>query len=166
MEQAVAPFEFLTPPADATSFTVDGVTYTMTDGLLVGRGRYLDKMVTEALYSTNMTEHGKNLAALREAMNKVNFVEAAALVQRFIDGHNMVAYNRLRAVEICGLFFNAENEDPSVYDFQAMQQKCYGPFAKVHRDFFFQWSLRLWDGGKNPYAATEAEGQSEALPRL
>lgn len=154
------------PPADATSFEVGGITYTATDGLSVARGRFLDRFVTEALFGMNMPEYVRTLDALKLALNKVDFVECAAIVSRYRESANLLGSNRLRSVEIVGLFFNSKDEDPAVYDFEAMQRKCYTAWGAVHRDFFQVVSSRFWSGGTSPYTPTEAAAPAESSPAL
>jgi len=158
------PIAVICPEPYAPSFTVGGVTYTMSQGLALGRARYLDRLVTEALYSVNFIEHGKELAAIRDAMNKVNFVTAASGLQRLIEEYNLLGANRYRAAEICALYFNSETEDPTTYVFADQQAKI-AAWGAVHRDFFLSWSRRLWTGGSSPYSADPPESpEPESQP--
>ena len=110
---ADAPTPILAPPADAGAFTVDGVTYTATDGLLVGRLKIFDRLSLEFGADVTLRGLADDLDAVFAALNKADFVEAAYLVRRRRDALNLSGANRLKEVELCGLFFNAPGEDPA-----------------------------------------------------
>ncbi|OGX80835.1 hypothetical protein BEN47_06145 [Hymenobacter lapidarius] len=144
--------EIITPEPDATSFTAKGVTYTMFDGLLTGRSRFYDRLSIEFGLDTKLPGIIDGLDTLKASFNKLDFVKAASTVELLRQGINIIGANRVREVEIVGMFFNAPEEDPSKYDFAAMQAKCYGAWEGVHSGFFLLAAIRCMKTGYGSYA--------------
>lgn len=155
----------VTPAPDATSFTVDGVTYTATDGLSVARLRIFDRLALE--FGADITLRGlaTDLDAIYAALNKADFVEAAGLVRDRRAALNISGANRIKEVELCGLFLNAPDEDAAAYDFAAMQAKCYTAWGAVAGGFFTVLAMRLLPTSRGSYGRYLDE-VAGALPPL
>lgn len=142
----------VSPDRNATSFTVGGVTYTATDGLSVARLRIFDRLSTEFGADTTLRGLAEGFDAIYAALNKADFVEAAGLLRDRRAALNLTGANRLKEVELCGLFLNAPDEDPGAYDFAAMQHKCYTLWAPVAGGFFTVCAIRLLPTSRGSYA--------------
>ena len=154
----------IAPDRDALAFAVHGVTYTATDGLSVARLRVFDRLAQEFGADTTLRGLADDLVAIREALNKTNFVLAAAHLQRRLDALDLSGSIRLKDVELCGLFFNAPDEDAGAYEFAAMQAKCYAAWGAVHGGFFYPAALRLLGTSRGPYALLPDEAARLPTP--
>lgn len=151
------------PDPNANSFEVNGVTYTATDGLSVARLRIFDRYAQE--FGVDITLHGlaKDLDAIYAALNKADFVEAAGLVRDRRAALDLSGANRLKDVELCGLFFNAPDEDAGDFDFKAMYTKCYEAWKNVHGGFFMPAALRLLPTSRGSYGRLQDEAPNNKL---
>ena len=147
----------VSPDRNAASFTVGGVTYTATDGLSVARLRIFDRLATEFGADTTLRGLAEGLDAIYAALNKADFVEAAGLVRDRRAALNLTGANRLKEVELCGLFFNAPDEDAGAYDFAAMQAKCYTAWGAVAGGFFTIAAIRYLSTSRGSYERSLAE---------
>lgn len=160
------PTLIIAPPPDASAFTVDGVTYTATDGLSVARLRIFDRLAQE--FGADTTLHGlaSDFEAIRAALNQTDFVLAASHLQRRIDALALSGENRIKEVELAGLFFNSPDEDPGAYDFAQMTRKCYTAWASVHGGFFYPAALRLLPTSRGSYGRLLDEAPLQHPPGL
>lgn len=133
----------------ATSFTVDEVTYTLSSTLTVERARILQRFEIEFSVDTNLpgiVGLVDNIWSLKNAGKDADATHAlGGLRDMFsLDGANILGKNRLRAVEICSLWFIGNNgEDPGTYDFNYQHEKCYSHWKKVDARFFFIRAVEL-----------------------
>ena len=146
-----SPPVLVTPPADATCFTVDGTTYTATDGLSVARLRIFDRLSLEFGADTSLRGMMEAHEAMSAAYTKLDMPLLGHLIYQRSQSLNLSGANRLKEVEIAGLFFNAPDEDPAAFDFTAMQAKCYTAWASVHGGFFTPAALRLLPTSRGSY---------------
>lgn len=157
----------ISPPADATSFTVNGMSYTATDGLSVARLRIFDRLSLE--FGADLSLRGMMSAhdEMSAAYSALDMPKLGHLIYQRSQALNLSGANRLKEVEICGLFFNAPDEDPTTYDYAAMQAKCYTAWGAVAGGFFTPAAFHWLTNSKGPYArlpAGEASSNPDTIP--
>lgn len=152
--------EIITPAADATSFTVNGITYTQTDGLSVARARIFQRYGLEFGVDMRVQAYITGVDEVWQKLNGLAVADAIHLLGQLRDGLNMVGMNRLRDVEIAALFFNGPGEDAGAYDFQAMTQKIEA-WGAVHSGFFMPRALDLLTASRGSLYPLPAAGESE-----
>jgi hypothetical protein len=149
----------ITPEATATSFTVNGITYTQTDGLSVARARIFQRYSLEFGVDMRVQAFINGVDQVWQKLNALSVADGIHLLGQLRDGLNIVGMNRLRDVEICGLFFNAPGEDAGAYDFQAMTAKVEA-WGAVHSGFFMPRALALLSASRGSlYPLPEAEAE-------
>lgn len=145
------PTEIISPPADATAFEAGGTRYTATDGLSVARLRIFDRLAQEFGSDASLRAMMEAHEAMEKAYSTLDMPQLGHLIFQRREALNLTGKNRLKEVEICGLFFNAPDEDAGAYDFTAMQAKCYGAWASVAGGFFSTAALRLLPTSRGSY---------------
>jgi hypothetical protein len=145
----------LTPPADASSFEVGGITYTATDGLSVARLRIFQRLGIEFGADNTLKGLIAGIDGMWQALNEMKLADAIHTLGKLREGLDITGANRVKDIEICALFFNAPNEDPGTYDFQAMQRKVEA-WGAVHSGFFLVAALRLLPTSPGSYLRTAA----------
>lgn len=130
MEQTV----LITPEADADSFTVSGITYTLQPDLSVDRARILQRYELEFVNDTSIRAVVEAADKTWAELNAGRIADAIYTQGKLRETLNTIGANRLRDVEICALFFNAPGEDMG-FDFAAMQAKIAAWGAVAHGFF-------------------------------
>ncbi len=133
----------LSPEIGCTSFTVGGTVYTRTDTLAVGRARYLQKFQVELQFDASFRGIVEGVSKARADMNAGRLLDGLTAFGNLVEKINIIGANRLRAAEICGLFYNAPGEDPTGYDHAAFTEKVYTAWGAVDADFFTLTALSL-----------------------
>ena len=123
------------PAPDANSFEVGGVTYTATDGLSVARLRIFQRLEIEFGADAGLAAHIGALDTVWASLNEAKLATGIHALGLIRDNLNIVGKNRLKAPEICALFFNKPEEDPGAYDFAAQTAKI-AAWGAVHGGFF------------------------------
>lgn len=139
---AVTP-EIIRPNLGCRSFDVDGVTYTRTDSLALGRHIILQRFQVELLYDTDIPGIQKTVQAAIEAFNANKSFDGVYQLGALRDKMDLIGSNRMRQAEITGLFYLAPGEDPTTYDHGAMLDKVYKQWRAVDRDFFTASAFHL-----------------------
>lgn len=145
MDAEIVTPEILCPDPDAQSFAVDGVTYTATDGLSVARLKVFQRLEIEFGADAGLVAHIQGLDAVWAALNEAKLATGIHALGLIRDNLNIVGKNRLKAPEICALFFNAPGEDAGAYDYTAMCAKV-AAWGAVHGGFFTVSAPRLARG--------------------
>lgn len=133
----------ITPPLDCESFEVNGVTYTCTSTLALGRARLLQRFRTELQFNLTIAGVQQQLVEMRAAFNGQRYVDGCVLLDKLMDGTDILGQNRIREAEIVALFFNAPDEDPTAYSYDAIKQKVETAWRAVADDFFTRKALLL-----------------------
>jgi hypothetical protein len=141
-DETLATPTILCPAPDAASFTVDGVTYTATDGLSTARLKVFQRLEIEFGTDAGLVAHIQGLDAAWAALNEAKLATGIHALGLIRDNLNLVGKNRLKAPEICALFFCAPGEDAGTYDYTAMCAKV-AAWGAVHGGFFTVAAPRL-----------------------
>jgi hypothetical protein len=147
----------IAPAPDAPSFEVGGVTYTATDGLSVARLKIFQRLSMEFAVNTGLSAHIGALDSIWSNLNALKVADAIHTLGAIRDAlAASVSRNRLKGPEICALFFNASDEDPSVYD-HAKQTAKIAAWGAVHGGFFTYAAIRLASTSLGSYASLPVE---------
>ena len=159
MQPAPTVTDIICPAPDANSFEVNGTVYTATDGLSVARLRIFQRLEIEFGADAGLAAHIGALDQVWAALNEAKLANGIHALGLIRDNLNIVGKNRLKAPEICALFFNAPNEDAGTYDFTAQTAKI-AAWGSLHGGFFTVAAPRLARGLWGSY------GGSFPLPDL
>jgi hypothetical protein len=143
MEPGVVTPAIVQPEIGCASFEVNGVVYTRTESLAVGRARLLQKFQTELQFDTTYRGVLEGIAKAKADLNAGRLLDGMTAFGNLVEKLNLIGANRLRAVEVAGLFYNAPDEDPTTYDHAAFTEKVYTAWGAVDADFFTLTALSL-----------------------
>ncbi len=135
--------DILSPEIGCESFEVNGLTYTRTDTLAVGRARLLQKFQVELQFDTTYRGLLDGVTQARADLNAGRLLDGMVAFGNLVEKLNLIGANRLREAEICGLFYNAPDEDPTRYDHAAFTDKVYSRWEGIDQDFFTYSALAL-----------------------
>lgn len=156
-------FGIISPELDCVSFEIAGVLYRKTDTLALGRGRYLEKFLTElqfeASYRGIVDAFNKGWAELNAGKLADGLFNLGLMRQKL----NIVGMSRTIEAELLGLWFVAPGEDATAYDHTAFTEKVYGPngFARLDRDFIKKKAFQLLTTTESRYPNPPEEPASE-----
>ncbi|KAA9333408.1 hypothetical protein F0P96_10590 [Hymenobacter busanensis] len=103
----------------------------------------MQRFQTELLFDTTLPGLIETVTAADKEFNSGKLADGFFNFGHLKQKINLIGGNTVRAAEIVGLFYNTAEEDPSVYDHAAMQQKVYQAWRAVDRDFFSAQAWRL-----------------------
>jgi hypothetical protein len=141
------PSQLITPPLDANSFEADGVVYTATESLSTARYKIFQKRQVELGFNGTFREICAQHDLIWADLNKMQLGAAAQKLGNLRDGITYAGSGRISGLEVCGLFFNAPDENAVAYDHQAMLVKlAKWEQAGITVDFFFLQAARRVSG--------------------
>jgi hypothetical protein len=157
----------LSPAYDANSFTLpDGPTYTATESLSVPRYRVFQKRQVEFGFSGTFKAICEDLDKIWADLNTQKLGAAAQKVGNLRDGITFAGHGRVTGLEVCGLFFNAPDEDPITYNHDAMKAKLLKwEEAGVAVDFFFRQAAARVNGFYERFTQSSPEAEQPLPPQ-
>jgi hypothetical protein len=155
MEPGALTPTIITPPLDCESFEVNGVVYTCTSTLALGRARLLQRFRTELQFNLTIAGVQQSLMQMREFLKASNHYDSCVLLDKLIDGSNLIGANRIREAEIVALFFIAPDEDPTTYSYESIKQKVETAWRAVSDDFFTRKAVLLLLRTSGPYPSLQ-----------
>jgi hypothetical protein len=160
MDAAVSTPQLITPPLDANSFEADGVVYTATDDISIPRYRRYQAWALEFGFDASFRSQYQDKLEIRRLINEQKSISEIAYVnESSIRGMQNVERNEVFELCVCSLWFNAPDEDPTVYNHEAAVAKMNRwEAAGLGVGFFFVKAAACVKGFR------EAWLQSPALP--
>lgn len=137
------------PDPSASSFTTpDGTVYTMTETLYPKRYKVFQKRQMEFGFHNTFSGFCQELDKIWKDFNENQ--RSAAGIQKLGNLRDATTYlgnNRIAAIELTGLFFNAPGENYLEYNHAAMLEKLEKwETCGIEVDFFFLQAARLVPG--------------------
>lgn len=134
------------PDPAASAFTLpDGTVYTLTETLWPKRYKVFQKRQQEFGFNHTFGGFAQELDKIWADFNENQ--RSAAGIQKLGNLRDNTTYlgnNRIAALEVCGLFFNAPDESPLTYDHPQMLAKLERwETSGISVDFFFVQAARL-----------------------
>jgi len=139
----------ISPELDCESFVVDGVVYTRTTTLTVGRARILEKLTAELQYGCSFVDAIKAYMAAKADLNAGKLADGLFKFGQFGERLDIIGMNRMPKAELVGLFYNAQGEDPA--DLSGLKDKVYTAWRAVDRDFFSSQAFQLLTSTRSHY---------------
>lgn len=99
------------PEVGCESFEANGVPYTRTESLSLGRAILLQRFQTELQYNLYLPDVQKTIMGAVADFNGLKFVDGSAKLKQLADGTDIIGSGRLREADICALFYNSPGED-------------------------------------------------------
>jgi len=130
------------------NFQANGKTYTISETISFDRWKEFEKIEVHVGYGTTFEAFFEIDKKIYEALNKVQFVEASALLHNRMNGIKYKLENRTHpALLLCALFINYEGEDVVKYDKVIAEQKVkdWSEEGFAVQDFF-QLAINLVSG--------------------
>lgn len=157
--------KLITPAYDATSFEADGVLYTATESLSVARYKVFQKRNVELGFNGTFKGICTELDRAWEALEKNQLGTSAKVLGNLRDGITFAGHGRISGLEICGLFFNSDEESAVSYDHQAMLAKLQKwEDAGISVDFFFVQAAQRVSGFYERFTQSSLEAAASPLP--
>lgn len=141
--------DYQQPDHKANSFTTpDGRVYTMTETLYPKRYKVFQKRQVEFGYNNSFPGFCQELDKIWADFNENQ--RSAAGIQKLGNLRDQTTYvgsNRIAAIELCALFFNAEGENYLAYNHAEMLEKIeVFQTCGISIEFFFMQAARLVPG--------------------
>lgn len=109
--------QLLTPPAGADSFTIDGVTYTATADICIGRYKQLQIWEIACGFDQPFAEIWAATTEIKAAIDERKSIsEIAYINERVRRGMQAVERKDVFQLLVVSLWFLAPDEDPTQYD--------------------------------------------------
>lgn len=108
---------------EGNSFVANGVKYNIEGSLSMAR--YIEYLKLEIEFGYNAGYAGvyKEVTKAIGHLNKTNFVDSAVTLTRILEGQGNLQNKYIPAVNICGLFFNTDDEDRRVITDEMLDKK-------------------------------------------
>lgn len=98
-------------PAEAREFVANGTRYRVTGNVGLFRFLLLEQFGVEFTFTGGIPQIFEQVVATREAMQKVNWVDAALANEKILTGIARIDEKQNYALQVCSLFINREGED-------------------------------------------------------
>lgn len=109
--------QVITPALDANSFEVDGITYTATTDISIARYRRLQKLEVEFGFDASFRGVWDATTEIKQAIDERKSISDIAYINEGLRrGLANVDRNEIYQLHIMALWYNAPDEDPTVYD--------------------------------------------------
>jgi hypothetical protein len=106
------------------TFIANGKTYRIDDSFCFERWQQFEQLEVHVGYGTTFQAFFDTDKKIYEALNKIQFVEASALLHNRMNGIKYKLENRTHpALLLCALFINYEGEEITKYDSNIAEQK-------------------------------------------
>lgn len=134
------------------SFVANGKTYYIESGLSISRFCEYQILEKEAAFATTFSSMFKELRAIYDLMNGVNFVAAAVKLDNLMSGITKLQEKEPTLLKIAALFINTEDEDRATITEDQITRKIQD-WQEYNVTDFFSFALSTIKGFTELYSS-------------
>lgn len=158
--------QLITPPLDANSFEAGGVVYTASEDICIQRYRRYQAWALEFGFDASFRSQYQDKLEIRRLINEQKSISEIAYVnESSIRGMQNVDRDLIFELCVCSLWFNAPDEDPTVYNHEAAVAKMNRwEAAGLGVGFFFVKAAACVAGFREAWLQSAGPKTSESAP--
>ncbi len=159
MDELTQAPKIVSPDPTANSFEAGGVVYTATDDISIPRYRILQKWEVEFGFDGSFLGQWEASTAIKEAIDQRKSIsEIAYINESKRRGITKIDRNEIYELQVCALWFNAPDEDPTVYNHNVIVDKMQRwEAAGLGMIFFFAKAAASVRGFRQAWLASMAQ---------
>lgn len=162
--QKAAPYDgsyLIGLPPETREFVANGTRYRVTGNVGLFRFLLLEQFGVEFTFTGGIPQIFKQAVATREAMQKVQWVDAALANEQILNGIARIDEKQNYALQVCSLFINREGEDLRKWSQELADDKISDwNDAGLDAGFFLIFAARSVPG----FIAVYGEHSPQSLP--